>query len=482
MRIWALPFLQNPRSGSFLFFFLCLVNPWDDAIANSLLVLDPVVSILAMAFFVIAAVPVNQENRKVHNVEIRNGNSPTFGIALDNLAPVLHNIRILASPATSSQDLVAGHAGRKAVGPGLDPVAKVVDMASYAPPAGCQQLAARLGLDKFEVSNLGVIGVVAEVVLFEVGRAEDEESNTNKCKHGCKSDWAKRQRMVGEVAGLLRVDEWNPDQVTKGQHHAETVGSDVHRCEDGGFKHPRVDNVQSLNNGDADDAVCDIAKVTVLLSTERAVENDPAHHARAQLAPLLDVDFADEWNSNAGVQFAANEPIVEQVACVTARSKLAVLHIASLDAEAAHIDKCRKTVCNDDAGGEKLDVVFTDKDPDGKVGALGGSTSSKKSQGESVGVESYPTALAKTSTGVNEVAHTVEAVLETSSCSKDSSLYLLGGENSVQNQVEEVVSSHGSASLPASKTPDAIFRPASLAFKLIERECLGAEKGWRGAA
>lgn len=392
---WPSPFSNIPAAH-----FLNwpgLVDSRDDAVANNLLVLDPVVPVLAVALFVVSAVPVNQENCKIHNVEVGDGDRPAFGVALNDLAAVLHNIRLLSNPATGSQNLVTGNTGGKAVRPRLDPITEIVDVASYAPPARCQELAASLGLDELEVGNLGVVGVVAEVVLFQIGRAEDVEAGTNKRNHGGKSSRSEGERVVGEVPGLLGIDKGNPDEVTKGQHHTEAIRGDVHGCEDGGFKHPRVDDIESLDDGDADDTVCDVAKVTVLLSAEGAVENDPAHHTRTQLAPFLDVDFTNEGNGNARVQFTANEPIVEQVPGVAARSKLAVLRVASLDTETAHIHKGGKTVGNDDAGSQELDIVFADEDPDRKVGSLRSSAGSEQSKCQCVGVESYMLELVYTS-------------------------------------------------------------------------------------
>lgn len=340
---------------------------------------------------------MDQKHGKVHDIEVGNGNGPALGASLDDLAPVGKDIGALrtVNQATCRHDLVSGQTGGQAVGPRLDPVSQVVDVTGDTPPARGEQLATSLGLDVLEVRNLGVVGVGAERILLEVGGAEDVKAQADEREHARQSGRSQRQRVDGQVASLLRVHERHPDEVTERKHHAETVRGNVHCRQNGGLKPPRVDNVQSLHNGDADDAVGNVAVVAVLLGAPRAVEDNPPHHAGAELAPLLEIDFADKGDDDAGVELAADEPVIEKVSRMTTGGQLAVLLVAGLDAEAANVDKGRNAVRNHDAGGKKLQVVFADEDPDRKVGALRSSASSEKRQGQGVRVESYSQLSAK---------------------------------------------------------------------------------------
>jgi hypothetical protein len=55
----------------------------------------------------------------------------------------------------------------------LDPVAEVVDVASFAPPSGDQELRSRFRLDELQVRDSGVVGVCSEPVLLIVRATED---------------------------------------------------------------------------------------------------------------------------------------------------------------------------------------------------------------------------------------------------------------------------------------------------------------------
>lgn len=68
-------------------------------------------------------------------------------------------------------------------------------------------------------------------------------------------------------------------------------------------------------------------------------------------------------------------------------SKLPKLLVSSFYAEAADVYKGGNCVGDSNIGCQDLDIVFADKDPDGKLGALGCSSSCKSGQGNCVGVE-----------------------------------------------------------------------------------------------
>lgn len=80
------------------------------------------------------------------------------------------------------------------------------------------------------------------------------------------------------------------------------VGNGAKRgvCGDSRLIVPRVDDVESLDDGDEDDAVGHVAKVAVLVHAPGPVHHNPAEHAGTELQPLLEVDLADEGESDAG--------------------------------------------------------------------------------------------------------------------------------------------------------------------------------------
>lgn len=119
--------------------------------------------------------------------------------------------------------------------------------------------------------------------------------------------------MNGEISGLQRVDIWHPNNIAKGQHHAEAVGGDVHGGQNRGLIPPRVEDIQGLNRGNEDRAIGHEAIVAILLGAPRAVHDNPAHHSRSKLKELLDVNLTDERDRNTGVELTADEPIVQHV-------------------------------------------------------------------------------------------------------------------------------------------------------------------------
>ncbi|KAI6766985.1 hypothetical protein HG531_011345 [Fusarium graminearum] len=118
-----------------------------------------------------------------------------------------------------------------------------------------------------------------------------------------------------------------------------------------------------------------------------AVHDNPAHHAGSKLEELLDVNLTDERDLNTGVQFATNEPIIQNVARVTSGSKLAVLLVAMLDAKASNVNECRNEIRVDNVGGKDLDKVLRHKGPDREFGALGNSSGGEDSKSKGARVQ-----------------------------------------------------------------------------------------------
>lgn len=194
--------------------------------------------------------------------------------------------------------------------------------------------------------------------------------------------------MYREVSSLHRVDERDPNQVTKRKHHSKAVGGDVHRRQNRRLEPPRVKNVHCLHDSNADDAISDKPKVAVLLSAPCTIEDDPAHHTGAQLTPFLQINLADKGNGHSRVELTADEPVIEQVAGVAACSKLAKLGVAGLDTEAADIDECSDSIRDADTSRENLQIILAYERPNGKLGPLGDGTGSQCSESSCVGVES----------------------------------------------------------------------------------------------
>lgn len=68
-----------------------------------------------------------------------------------------------------------------------------------------------------------------------------------------------------------------------------------------------------------------------------------------------------------------------------------------------------------------------------------------------------------------QVSRTVESVLEFSSRAQLGALHFNRGENTVEDQGEDVVSDHSGGSLPADQASDAIAGPSDFVFQGIDR-------------
>jgi len=188
--------------------------------------------------------------------------------------------------------------------------------------------------------------------------------------------------MNSKVACRLRVDEWHPNNVAKREHQAEAVGGDVDRGQDSRLEVMAIKDIKRLDCGDENNAVSDIAIQAVLLGDEGTVHQGPAEQARTKLHPLLDVDLANDWERDAWVELASNEPVIQDVTSHTADRKLAQLRVTRLNAEAADVDESSKGVGDDDIRGQDLDVVVGNESPQGEIGALGDSAGGADNEGE----------------------------------------------------------------------------------------------------
>ena len=146
-----------------------LINPRDNPTADQRRVAIPVSSILLLALLLIANLTVDEQDAEIEHEEIRENSSPASGLwRLDCL--------LLNRPSRRIHGFnhdITRNTGGKAVGPGHNPVAQVVDVTGETPPAGGHQFGTTGGLDELEVLDAGVIVVRAEAVLLVVGTAED---------------------------------------------------------------------------------------------------------------------------------------------------------------------------------------------------------------------------------------------------------------------------------------------------------------------
>lgn len=179
------------------------------------------------------------------------------------------------------------------------------------------------------------------------------------------------------------VGEWDPDEVTERQHHAEAVLDDVHGGKDGGLHVERVKRVDCLGEGNEDDGVGDAAKVAVLLHDKGDIDDDPSEHTRAELAPRFDVDLTEDGESDTGVELAADEPVIEQVSGAAASGELTRLGVPGvLDIERTNIAESGQEVRDEDVSGDDANKVVGDEGPDREVGAMRDGASSEQSQDE----------------------------------------------------------------------------------------------------
>lgn len=200
-----------------------------------------------------------------------------------------------------------------------------------------------------------------------------------------------------------------------------------------------------------------VAVGLVLLGHESQVKNEPAKHTRPELHPRLDVDLARKRKSDARVQLAANEPIVDDVSTVTTLGEFAQFLVTSLDLEGAHIDIDGKQERDEQVGRDQTHVVLVDERPDGEVGTLGKSASSADGQDGRGGAEG------------------VEPVLQPAAVLEFNALDLLRRQNGVQDQAQRIPGQRSQHAIDRDKaTPS---RPSHL---LCQNRCRMLPRGLRG--
>lgn len=77
---------------------------------------------------------------------------------------------------------------------------------------------------------------LSELVLLNVADTEDVVAKQLKSCDTSSASETEVNLVESEVASLETIGEGHPCQVTDGEHEAETIGCDVHGCEDGGLE------------------------------------------------------------------------------------------------------------------------------------------------------------------------------------------------------------------------------------------------------
>jgi len=219
-----------------------LVHARQNAVLDLLAVRLPVLSILPPALLLVTHLTVDQQHREVQHVKVGDRDGSTLHAVSGN------ETRARVQDAVG--ELVTCEQGRQAVSPAHEPVAKVVDVAGSAPPAAGEQLGPGRGLHVLQVCDLGVVGVRAEAVLLVVAAAEDPVTSSLHAEDGKGIEWAQDDWVYGEVASLKTVGEGQPGEVAKGQHEAESVGSNVDCGQDGGLHVECIEDIDGLADGD----------------------------------------------------------------------------------------------------------------------------------------------------------------------------------------------------------------------------------------
>ena len=133
-----------------------------------------------------------------------------------------------------------------------------------------------------------------------------------------------RQSLLTQVVGLdaeearlQGVSEGDEGEVAEREHEPETVGGNVHHCQQSLLVQHTVKDVESLEKVDEDERVVNAAKVVlndVVVVQATQVDQQPQQHPGSQLAEQLDVEAA-----HARVELPADEPVVHDVAGVPAQ-------------------------------------------------------------------------------------------------------------------------------------------------------------------
>lgn len=167
-----------------------------------------------------------------------------------------------------------------------------------------------------------IVGVGTKGVFLRVGEAEDRKPGDEESGDACEVKGSELKRIHGQIFGLKTVDPWNPDKISEREHTAESVSGDIHGGENSRLHENTVEDVKALHESHKDDAIRHKAVGTVLLRDESTVEENPAKHTRPELHKFFDVDLAQYRQSDTRVKLTADEPVVQDIAGVSASCQL----------------------------------------------------------------------------------------------------------------------------------------------------------------
>lgn len=153
---------------------LQLIDVGNNTIRNQLLVRVPILAILFLAVLIVATLPVDKQNGKVHDVEVGDGRAETSG----------------QRPSERHQE-----------------VTEIVRVSGTTPPARREQFRPRSSGEEFEV--LRVLSV-PEVIFLAIRTSENVVSREVHEEYGSCPDWSELYSLEHQESSLERVNEWDP--------------------------------------------------------------------------------------------------------------------------------------------------------------------------------------------------------------------------------------------------------------------------------
>lgn len=254
-----------------------LVHARDDLVRHELAVLPsayllmethlvPVLAVLVATGLVVPPLSVDEEYGKVRDVEVCDGGREARGEA--------------PCPAESLAFPLYKHLRH-------EPITEVVWVPGSSPPSAREELCTALCLHERKVFR---VFTVPKVCLFIVRRAENVQSEELECGDCYRGGYAEIDWVEGQETRLERVCEWDPGEVAKGEHEAESVCSDIHLTKDSRFRDHAVDNVPPFKGQYEPHGIGHSSQTDVLLARTGNVENHPADKSRADLVECLNVE------------------------------------------------------------------------------------------------------------------------------------------------------------------------------------------------
>lgn len=148
---------------------------------------------------------------------------------------------------------------------------------------------------------------VPKLVFLVIGAAEDPVTEQVGADSDSGAHRTKFNRVESQVPCLETISKRNPSKIANGKHIAETVGGDVHGCEEGRFVVEAVRNIPELESEDEPHGVCDLGETATtdgLFAGHADIDEDPENEAWTQLVEGFEIKGTDR-----GVEFTADEEL-----------------------------------------------------------------------------------------------------------------------------------------------------------------------------